>query len=530
MATAAPQDNASQNEQSRPPDGRAESPEYASKDEQQAESTRRLIQVYSITAPVKPKKEKEKRPGQRTWILKTGNKRIDSLLHEPSTRRLKALRYRARALWLLALYVPLLVMPWMLTCILSRRPVMARSYVAQQGFSAADMASMRNWKRAVDVLSSIAGLVTIPLLSALLAQGAVVFSQRRRPGQFLSLPDLFALVDGGWTSVAALWSSLKTRGKKGPGREVKFARWYLLPGAALILLGAIQQPLVQVLVQTETVYVATCSDLGFLPRCNGRALYFPSSGPRSIGVDIEPAQMANTYHAEILPRITAELASVSVDQDQPSVWSDYSPGRLQRYMSYDHTSAQTTPLRNWIFPPTFYSSGDKERTLSRFFLSGMPNNATTGTLRQHAMRLNSSVGCSKIAKTDFPVPCPGEEPFTATYEMANDISVRICVPGKLGVFPWTLSRNRQDIVEALYLDMWDTHKYRALDLDGDDTDSTVRCEVKTTRGYFELGNLRNNATYGPLLEKWPDADVMARDFNDLVSADYGKTAFVPTES
>jgi hypothetical protein len=285
---------------------------------------------------------------------------------------------------------------------------------------------------------------------------------------------------------------------------------------------------VQVLVRTETIYVATCSDLSYMPHCNPHWQYArPSTRPRSIGVDIEPAQMANIYHAEMLPRITAELASISMEQYQPSVWSDYSTDPLQQYMSYDNTNAQVTPLRDWVFPPGLLNWKGMERTSSRFFISGMPNNATTGTLRQHAMRLNSSVGCSKIDKAAFPGTCPGDAPFTATHEMANDISMRICVPGRLGVFPWTLSRNRQDIVETLYLDMWDTGKY--LDSDGDDTTSTVRCEVKTTRGYFELGNLGNNATYGPLLEKWPQADVMARDFNDLVSDDR-KTAFIPTES
>jgi hypothetical protein len=231
--------------------------------------------------------------------------------------------------------------------------------------------------------------------------------------------------------------------------------------------------------------------------------------------------MAGIYYQDILTRITADLASVSVEAYQPSLWSDYMPKGLQRYMNLDHSSSKATPLRNWIFPQYLWGS--------RFFLAGIPSNTTTGILREHAMRLNSTVACSKIERTSFPTSCPGEEPFTASSEMTDDISVRICVPGKLGVFPWTLSRNRQDIVEEIYIDMWDTYEYRAGESDGDDTNATVHCEVKTTRGYFELGNLRNNGTYGPLLQDWPDADVMARDFNDLVSDDR-KTAFVPTES
>ncbi|KAF1944901.1 hypothetical protein EJ02DRAFT_339903 [Clathrospora elynae] len=259
--------------------------------------------------------------------------------------------------------------------------------------------------------------------------------------------------------------------------------------------------------------------------------YGASTTYETIGVDIEPAQMAGIYYRDILPRITADLASVSVEAYQPSLWSDYMTEVLQGYMNHDHTSSKSTPLRNWIFPPV--GSQLEDQWGSRFFLAGIPSNTTTGILREHAMRLNSSVACSKIERTSFPTSCPGEEPFTASFEMTDDISVRICVPGKLGAFPWTLSRNRQDIIEEIYLDMWDTYKYRAGDSNGDDTNVTVHCEVKTTRGYFELGNLRNNGTYGPLLQDWPDADVMARDFNDLVSDDLvsdDRTAFVPTES
>lgn len=504
---------------------RAEISDDASDIEQNAESTRKLIQVYSISRPVQELEGKKAEGKHR----KTGSTRIDKILHEHSTRKLRALRYRTRALWLLVCYIPLLVVPWILTCILSRRPVTARSYINQQGFSKADITSIRNWKRTVDVLNSIAGLVTIPLLSALLAQGAVVFTQRRRPEDFLSLPDLFALVDHGWTSGATLWRSLTTAQKEERGRKLKLAWHYLLPGAVLILLGAIQQPLMQLLIPMETVYLVSCGDAEFMPHCKTQSKeWYPQYGAaktyETIGYDIEPAQMSGIYYQDIVPRITADLASVSVDAYQPSIWSDYMTGGLQNWLEADHTSTQTTPLRDWVFSPPMYKPEDWG---SRFFLAGIPSNTTTGILREHAMRLNSSIACRRIDRTSFPASCPGEEPFSASFETTDDISTRICVPGKLGVFPWTLSRNRQDIVEDMYLDMWDTYQYRAADSDGDDTNVTLHCQMNTTRGYFELGNLMNNGTYGPLLD-WPDSEVMARDFNDLVSDD--KTAFVPTES
>jgi hypothetical protein len=262
-----------------------------------------------------------------------------------------------------------------------------------------------------------------------------------------------------------------------------------------------------------------------MPQCNPQ--HGASRNHISIGVDIEPAQMAGIYHQDLLPRITADLASISVDEYQPTLWSDYSTQGLQSYLSNDHTSSTASPLRNWIFTP-INAGPIGDHVGSRFFIAGIPSNTTTGILREHAMRMNSSVTCSKIDRTSFLTTCPGGEPFTASSEVADGISMCICVPGKLGVFPWTLSRNRQDIVEEMYLDMWDTYKYRAGDSDGKDINTTMRCEVKTTRGYFELGNLRTNGTYGPLLEQWPDADVMVRDFNDLVSDD--RTMFVPTES
>jgi hypothetical protein len=43
------------------------------------------------------------------------------------------LRYRYRALWLLALYVPLLVVPWVLTCVLNYHPVDRPVYHDQSG-------------------------------------------------------------------------------------------------------------------------------------------------------------------------------------------------------------------------------------------------------------------------------------------------------------------------------------------------------------------------------------------------------------
>ena len=61
--------------------------------------------------------------------------------------------------------------------------------------------TFRNWMVAVDVLRTIATLITIPFLSVLLAQAVVVFSQRRTSGEIMSVHDLFLLTDRGWLEI-----------------------------------------------------------------------------------------------------------------------------------------------------------------------------------------------------------------------------------------------------------------------------------------------------------------------------------------
>lgn len=89
----------------------------------------------------------------------TCEKQVDS--SKSSAKRVtQPLRYRTRAFWLLGLYTLLIVVPWVLTCVLAHRPINASSYVRQQGFRDREVANMHNWKIAVDVLNSIAGLIT----------------------------------------------------------------------------------------------------------------------------------------------------------------------------------------------------------------------------------------------------------------------------------------------------------------------------------------------------------------------------------
>jgi hypothetical protein len=126
------------------------------------------------------------------------------------------LRYRKRSIYLLLFYAPLLIIPWVLTCVLAGSPAPnggnGQRYFPQSGLSASGVFSMLGWVAAVRTLNSIAGVVTIPVTSALLAQAAVVYTQKRKPNQKLSLRQTFVLADRRWSDVTVLVEACRSTG------------------------------------------------------------------------------------------------------------------------------------------------------------------------------------------------------------------------------------------------------------------------------------------------------------------------------
>ena len=83
---------------------------------------------------------------------------------EESTLR-PPLRYPRRSLALLVGYLPILIVPWILTCILAVRPLGLPSYYDQVGlYTPAQYEKTRFWVRFVDVVSAIASILTVPLI------------------------------------------------------------------------------------------------------------------------------------------------------------------------------------------------------------------------------------------------------------------------------------------------------------------------------------------------------------------------------
>jgi len=125
------------------------------------------------------------------------------------------LQYRKKSIILVAFYLPILILPWILTCVLAIRPLGAVSYLNQRhGLTLKQLDQIELVNDVSRVLNAISAVATIPLISALLAQAAVVYSQRHKQHQRLSLVQVFALADKGWSDVSVLWRAL--HGKAGP--------------------------------------------------------------------------------------------------------------------------------------------------------------------------------------------------------------------------------------------------------------------------------------------------------------------------
>lgn len=157
--------------------------------------------IHSLTnSALLPRAEKNNRhwdenlPSQQTLLKKA---------HRP-------LRYRKRSLVLLACYLPFLIIPWVFTCVMAIRPLGLPSYYNQKGEYGPDMyLVIQFWMGCIRVLNSIASILTIPIVSALLAQGAVVYAQRKKVKQKLSLRQTLTLADRGWNDLPTLWKAFQ---------------------------------------------------------------------------------------------------------------------------------------------------------------------------------------------------------------------------------------------------------------------------------------------------------------------------------
>lgn len=274
---------------------------------------------------------------------------------------------------------------------------------------------------------------------------------------------------------------------------------FVFAGLSLVALSVVI-PLLQVaLVVPKSIQVATCYDTPYsinpsVDCVNGRIGKYIVAG-----TDAEPAILDATYASLVAQRVGHRLETISELDPLPYIW-DESPRDRPIYTSTPNT------LREY-----YQSSEDAVH----YFVSALPHGTNTGVLREHALRMNSSTAqCQRVPAAEFPEACPGERPFTGEFSGALR-TIRFCAPGAYETAPWTLSRNRQDITEEVYFDIV-VPKNDSID-ETLPYNRTVRCEVNSTRGYFELPNYYNDGIPGQLLDKWPSPQEMEKNFNDYLS-------------
>lgn len=231
--------------------------------------------------------------------------------------------------------------------------------------------------------------------------------------------------------------------------------------------------------------------------------------PVTVGFDPEPAASDIIPQSIVLQNVVSNVVTGSLTDYQFNLWPEADNCALDTDVDGQTLSRYSL---DWYFNGI---SPCKERDSPSFFVSALPNSTTTGVLHQHAIRLNYSIQCENIARSEFPSACSGTRPFITNFSAnstADDsltdgssaFSFRVCVPGDYNKAPWSLSRDRQDISEDIYIEVINGYYVG------------MHCMLNTTRGCFELGNYQNNYSYQPLLTSWPSKEVLMSDFNDYL--------------
>ena len=133
-----------------------------------------------------------------------------------SSRKTRARRLERHSfpLWLVSSYSLVVLVSWILTCILSFRPLQLGSYYDQTGKTTQLQYRINDrWRVAARTLNSVTSTLTIPITSALCAKAAVIYTQRRsRETPVITLSRTLALADRGWTDLDTLISLLTPHG------------------------------------------------------------------------------------------------------------------------------------------------------------------------------------------------------------------------------------------------------------------------------------------------------------------------------
>ena len=120
------------------------------------------------------------------------------------------LHYYLRTLVFVTIYLTLVIVPWVATCVLNVwvAPGSHIPYDSNTGqIINGDLDYVAKWLRATPILNIVAALMALPVATAVLEHVAVVQAHRVRADQALSARRLFVLADIPWPQLSARGSS-----------------------------------------------------------------------------------------------------------------------------------------------------------------------------------------------------------------------------------------------------------------------------------------------------------------------------------
>lgn len=218
-----------------------------------------------------------------------------------------------------------------------------------------------------------------------------------------------------------------------------------------------------------------------------------------VGYDPKPAELAHCPQNVVIQRAVEKIVTVGLNDRQVHLWREPT----------DNTPSWRDDQSMSSFDTFEFQSSSSEG--GHYFVSSLANGTTTGILREHAIRMDSRTNCTFVEES-IPDSCPGDRPFVTKYE-SDTVNINICVEGAYDRFPWTTSRSKQEVEERFWVQA-EFLKPDVLVNETEPRNRTMRCDARSRRGWFEVGNYQNDNRYEPLVETWPSQDELAADFND----------------
>lgn len=401
-------------------------------------------------------------------------------------------------------YVALLIVPWALTCRIATQPafiihVYSRGgrYYVQYG-----------WVIAIKVLNSLAAVLSLPILSALLARAAVVFSQRRRPAQTLNVRQLFALADRDWYNLSNVLSPVTSSA--------------LLRLGFLLLSFSILLPLIRSgLVAYDNVLVSS-----HWPARYDGADEFLGLTPSPAALKLASGSQTSVTSAT---RGSLRITTGGIDTHLWPVCNDPRPGSTCGFKYGPYDIEQSRLSNFWESTDRSYGRDFETNGSALMHASTFRAGSTIGTYRgnklgAYTLGLQSGTQCETVSMQEVDEHCirsidSGALPTTArgwntSLEIPQHIRLDICYP-PLERDPWEAAAASPwkpiNFTEHLYVGLFDSDSSWGCgyDYDGDcgylGTSSGLyfHCQADSLMSYFEIGEASTKGVPGRLLEEMP---------------------------